>query len=253
MARRSLAVVTLSVAGIVGCQSTQPPTAGLPAPNFAGPVITQPAFMPPPVVAYVPPPKTPATPRPAPVMRGIPAAWIPLASAEHRQWKWIVIHHSATPTGGAVAFDKEHKAKGWDGLGYHFVIGNGTDTPDGCIEVGYRWPIQQHGAHAKTPDNQYNEHGIGICLVGNFDVTRPTPKQMASLEKLVTYLATTYHISTNNILGHKMTKPTDCPGRNMSIAVVRAAVAKQEALAGIAPDEEPTEKPGAELMMSAAR
>ena len=91
-------------------------------------------------------------------------------------------------------FDKEHRAKGWDGVGYHFVIGNGTNTGDGQIEVAPRWPIQKWGAHAKTPDNRYNEYGIGICLVGNFDTARPTAKQMQSLEKLVAYLMQTYHI-----------------------------------------------------------
>ena len=47
----------------------------------------------------------------------------------------IVIHHSATDRGGAKAFDEYHRKKnGWDELGYHFVIGNGTDTPDGCAD-----------------------------------------------------------------------------------------------------------------------
>jgi hypothetical protein len=49
---------------------------------------------------------------------------------------------SATDLGGAKRFHKQHKARGWDGLGYHFVIGNGSDTADGEIEVGHRWKIQ---------------------------------------------------------------------------------------------------------------
>jgi hypothetical protein len=31
----------------------------------------------------------------------------------------------------------------------------------------------------------------------------------------------TYHISEQNVIGHRDTKPTDCPGRNMNVAVVR--------------------------------
>ena len=61
----------------------------------------------------------------------------------------------------------------WDELGYHFVIGNGTHTGDGQVEVGSRWGKQKHGAHCKTPDNYYNDHGIGICLVGNFENSNP--------------------------------------------------------------------------------
>ena len=122
-----------------------------------------------------------------------------------------------------------HRAKGWDESGYDFVIGNGTDTGNGQIEVGPRWVKQKVGAHAKTSDNRYNEYGIGICLVGNFDFERPTPQQMRSLDKLVAYLMVTYHISPENVLGHRDTKSTDCPGRYMNVDLVRRQSA---ALAG---------------------
>src|SRR2546423_1565105 len=130
--------------------------------------------------------------------------------AQARSWKWIVIHHSATHSGGAATFDRMHREKGWDELGYHFVVGNGTDTRNGQIEVGPRWGKQKWGAHAKTADNRYNDFGIGICLVGNFDVDRPTDDQMKSLSKLVAYLMKTYHIPPDRVLGHGDTKPTDC-------------------------------------------
>lgn len=144
-----------------------------------------------------------------------------MPTAPPRPWRWIIIHHSATSSGSAAVFDKLHRAKGWDELGYHFVIGNGTDSGDGQIEVGSRWPKQKWGAHAKTPDNRYNDFGIGICLVGNFDIERPTPRQMQSLARLTAYLMSTYHIPASNVLGHRDTKPTDCPGRNMNVALVR--------------------------------
>jgi hypothetical protein len=156
-----------------------------------------------------------------------PAAWKPRVAP--RDWKWIVIHHSATPTGSMSFFDKEHKAKGWDGVGYHFVIGNGTETGDGQIEVTQRWPLQKWGAHAKTIDNRFNEHGIGICLVGNFDVERPSPQQMRSLARLIAHLSQTYRISPQNVVGHRDTKPTDCPGRFVNIASVRSAAGRTTA------------------------
>jgi N-acetyl-anhydromuramyl-L-alanine amidase AmpD len=120
-----------------------------------------------------------------------------------------------------AVFDKEHKAKGWDGVGYHFVIGNGTNSGDGQIEVTPRWPIQKWGAHAKTADNRFNEYGIGICLVGNFDVERPTSKQLASLARLVAYMSRTYHIPVTNVIGHRDTKATDCPGKFVSLPMIR--------------------------------
>jgi hypothetical protein len=208
----------------------------LPSPNFNGPNIIAPppvAVAPTPAPSSVAPP--PARPEPQqPVAQvGVPRSWIP--TAPPRPWKWIVIHHSATPAGSAAVFDKEHKEKGWDGLGYDFVIGNGTDSGNGQIEVGYRWTRQLIGAHAKTADNQFNERGIGICLVGNFDVDRPTPAQIQSLTKLVTYLMRTYRIPTSGVLGHRETKPTDCPGRNINVAAIRRAVSQGLAATGQLP------------------
>lgn len=143
-------------------------------------------------------------------------AWMPKAGA--RPWRWIVIHHSATYAGGALRFDKEHRANGWDELGYHFVIGNGSDTRDGLVEVGPRWVKQKHGAHAKTPNNQFNDYGIGICVVGNFDSGRPSPQQMKALTSLVAHLMQRYNIPANRVIGHEDTgRSTACPGRNLEI------------------------------------
>ena len=217
-----VAICALSLAA-VGCQPTSRSTvAHLPPPSFAGPDVT------------------PASPAPAPVaVRAAPRVYTgaagPTAWALHvpaRPWRWIVIHHSATPAGSAAVFDKMHKAKGWDELGYHFVIGNGTDSGNGQVEVGPRWPKQKWGAHAKTADNKFNEYGIGICLVGNFDLERPTPQQLASLNKLVCYLMRTYHVPADRVLGHGETKATDCPGKYVNIAQIRRTAMQTLASAG---------------------
>ena len=201
--------------GAAGCANQNSVVESLPAPSFNGPtIVAAPAPMP--KIAIAPPP---AAPSPRRGTLGGDKGWTPVAAA--RPWKWIVIHHSATPSGSASEFDKMHKAKGWDELGYHFVIGNGTQSGNGQVEVGPRWPKQKWGAHAKTPDNKYNDYGIGICLVGNFDIERPTPQQTQALSKLVAYLMRTYKIPASNVLGHRDTKPTDCPGRNINIAQIR--------------------------------
>jgi N-acetyl-anhydromuramyl-L-alanine amidase AmpD len=89
------------------------------------------------------------------------------------------------------------------------------------------------GAHTKSPDNRFNDFGIGICLVGNFDLTYPTTAQMRSLDRLVAYLMKTYHIPPDRVLGHNDCKSTDCPGKHLNVAVVRRA-----ALAILAADGE---------------
>ncbi len=139
--------------------------------------------------------------------------WYPEHSQLSARWSRIVLHHSATDTGGAGRFDKAHKKRGWDELGYHFVVGNGTDSPDGSIEVGPRWSKQKHGAHCKTTTNYYNEHGIGICLVGNFQHEKPSPKQLAALHELLIFLCSECRIPPSQITTHKeVTSKTLCPG-----------------------------------------
>lgn len=130
-----------------------------------------------------------------------------------RDWRYIVIHHSASASGSAAKFDKYHREKRrWEnGLGYHFVIGNGNGASDGKIEIGNRWIHQIDGAHAGV--REYNHYGIGICLVGNFNESYPTAAQMASLSALVDYLQHRCRIPSENVIMHRHCRETDCPGR----------------------------------------
>jgi hypothetical protein len=246
----SITASVCSILLIVGCQSQTSMVGELPSPNFSGPIaVAQP--MPQPVMpaprfqpAPVQPKAQPHTP-----MAGIPREWTPHVPA--RSWQAIVVHHSDTPAGGAVRFDREHREKGWDELGYDFVIGNGTDTADGQIEVGSRWVKQKIGAHAKTPDNWYNEHAIGICLVGNFESDRPTAAQMRSLTKLVAFMMHTYHIPASRVVGHGDTKATKCPGRNLSVADVRRLASQTLLAAGDAVEEDSAQTASSELLIDA--
>ena len=149
-----------------------------------------------------------------------PRAWYPPGRRISDRWSTIVIHHSATGRGDARLFDKHHRQQnGWDELGYHFVIGNGSLTPDGRVEVGPRWAKQKHGAHCKTPDNYFNQHGIGICLVGDFTRSSPSPRQLASLTRLIQFLSETCGIAPNRVTTHRaVTGKTECPGRRFPIA-----------------------------------
>ncbi|MFC1666570.1 N-acetylmuramoyl-L-alanine amidase [Candidatus Omnitrophota bacterium] len=147
-------------------------------------------------------------PRAAP-LRAVVPLW------PSKKWKYIIVHHSATDVGNALAFDYVHsKKRRWKGLGYHFVIDNGTSGKnDGQIEISPRWLHQESGAHCKA--NGMNYKGIGICLVGNFSEEKVTPKQMESLVFLVSHLKEYYDIPDSRILGHNNVKgaSTECPGK----------------------------------------
>ena len=107
-----------------------------------------------------------------------------------RPWRYIVLHHSASASGNYDQIDAEHrKILGIDGCGYHFVIGNGTGSRDGQIEVSQRWINQKQGAHTRNArTHDADEYGIGICLVGNFDQQPSSSKQIAATKALIDYL-----------------------------------------------------------------
>jgi hypothetical protein len=134
-----------------------------------------------------------------------------------KPWKYIVLHHSANATGSYNSIDREHRERlGWQGCGYHFVIGNGSESPDGKIEVSQRWVNQKHGVHCRDGKNpDVNEYGIGICLVGDLEKTPPTPRQVAAARALVAYLSTRYGIQPDHTEthAHLAASPTSCPGR----------------------------------------
>ena len=140
-------------------------------------------------------------------------SWAP--AAFERPWEYIVIHHSATESGSVEAFDRMHQAKGWDETGYHFVITNGQGGGNGAIEVGGRWSKQKWGSHTGgTPHNEYNNYGIGICLVGDFTQKPPSREQLDSLKRLVTFLMDRYRIPPSRVVGHRdaPNAKTACPG-----------------------------------------
>ncbi len=155
-----------------------------------------------------------------------PYGWAP--SGSERNWKAIVIHHSATDTGNVTSIDDYHRRNnGWDGIGYDFLIGNGSGCVNGEVDPTFRWTGQKTGAHCKTDESNWaNESAIGICLVGNFDNSRPSSAQMASLMKLVRFLSERYNIPASRIYGHNTTPghitTTSCPGRYFPMSYVKS-------------------------------
>ena len=70
----------------------------------------------------------------------------------------IIIHCSDSPEGRndkAEDIRKWHKQRGFNDIGYHYVI-----DLDGTVEQGR--PIEQAGAHCTG----HNAHSIGICYIG---------------------------------------------------------------------------------------
>ncbi len=132
-----------------------------------------------------------------------------------RTWRYLVAHHSGVDTGNAAIYDQYHRNQVGmqNGLAYHFVIGNGTKSGDGEIEIGSRWDRQLNGGHVRN--SQVNHEGVGICLVGNFQNGRPTPRQVAALTSLGGYLRQIIPNRTKFAVHREIDgrNHTVCPGR----------------------------------------
>lgn len=106
----------------------------------------------------------------------------------------------------AADIDRMHRARGFNRIGYHFVI-----SLDGTVERGR--PLSMDGAHCNTKGFSgvsYNRHSVGVCYVGGLDAqgnpadTR-TEAQKAALRELVADICKKYDIV--EVLGHRDTSP----------------------------------------------
>lgn len=135
------------------------------------------------------------------------------------RWHFIIVHNSGTRQGNARIFDYYHRnvRRMRNGLAYHFVIGNGTSSGNGEIEVGDRWRRQINGGHVHS--DYLNNISLGICLVGDFNRSQPTRAQLDSCEELIRYLRDRCgKVERQDIpvRPHREMNParwpTDCPG-----------------------------------------
>jgi N-acetylmuramoyl-L-alanine amidase len=146
-------------------------------------------------------------------------AQIDRAPVARGRWQFIVVHNSGTRQGNAAAFDYYHRhiRRMQNGLAYHFVIGNGTSTGNGQIEVGDRWRRQINGGHVHS--DYLNNIALGICLVGDFNRDQPTRAQLECCEELIRYLRQRCGKVGDHwpiVKPHRDINPprwpTDCPG-----------------------------------------
>lgn len=118
----------------------------------------------------------------------------------------IIVHCSATPEGRNVTIDdidRWHRQRGWEGVGYHYVI-----HLDGSIHKGR--DLERVGAHCIG----HNKQSIGICYIGGLDVNgKPkdtrTPEQKDSLSTLINQIRLKY--PNVKVFGHRDFANKDCP------------------------------------------
>jgi hypothetical protein len=97
-----------------------------------------------------------------------------------------------------------HRSKGWDNIAYSHLI-----FPSGRIYTGRGWNRIPAGAIGFNTGNWHP------CLVGNFEVEKPTDEAVHSLR------FRTRTGSRKRAVGHYQVNPTDCPGKYLKPRVKR--------------------------------
>jgi hypothetical protein len=149
------------------------------------------------------------------------------AKVDAQRWQAIVIHHSGAPFGGPGSIEAQHRAMNLDGLGYHFVVGNGSGMGNGEVHVGYRWLDQLPGAHvAGAKGDWFNRNAIGICLVGDGRKREFGPEQLHRTVQLVSALCEKLGVPPDRVYLHSDLAQTDSPGRFFPEAAFREQLAR---------------------------
>lgn len=125
-------------------------------------------------------------------------------------------HHTVTPTplnpSAEVQqlrnIDMQHRAKGWGGIGYNFVVG-----PSGTV---YEGRGQKVGAH----NDGENSTSIGIAFLGDFTKVPPTPAAAIAAVELLQHLRAVGALTSSyRLRGHRDSDSTACPGNQLYAAL----------------------------------
>jgi N-acetylmuramoyl-L-alanine amidase len=176
--------------------------------------------------------------RPGPGGEGIPGilprrTWTSAGTIQSRAnpmngVRRITIHHSgivsshvrsqAEAASMLESIRRGHVGQGWADIGYHYIV-----DPQGRVWEGR--PLRYQGAHVK--DN--NPHNLGVMLMGNFDIERPTPAAVAALDAFVVEQMRRHQVALrrsgntqSGVFTHQELMPTACPGRNLQSYMLAA-------------------------------
>ena len=159
----------------------------------------------------------------------------PVAEMKRHTPSRITIHHTATPQkperslrDKLQALQKFSQNPGtlgngqpklpWPDVPYHYYIAANGEVAEGR-EVQF----------VGDTNTEYDPTGHAlVVLEGNFEEEQPTAAQLASLRKMIAWLASRFRVPPEKIGGHQDFADTLCPGKNLQalLSELRAAVAR---------------------------
>lgn len=130
--------------------------------------------------------------------------------------KRIILHHSLTADSQTVSWNAIRRyhteVLGWNDIGYHF----GIELVGDRYEVLVGRMLNEVGAHTYGQ----NSDSIGICFIGNFDMSEVPPEQWNLGVRFVAGLCETVgnpRISADMIFGHCDFSAKSCPGKKFNV------------------------------------
>ena len=119
----------------------------------------------------------------------------------------IILHHTVTANHATVAdIDKMHKARGFLGVGYHYLVRYDPDLETWHYQVGR--DVHELGAHCHGKNDW-----IGVAVAGNYHLHELPDGARYVLVELLAELCATHDIEPQYIHEHRLYANTLCPGR----------------------------------------
>ena len=126
------------------------------------------------------------------------------------KWQGVVVHHTRSHDVDIDIVRQWHQERGWDEVGYHFLIRSDGSVEEGCS-------LERAGCHARGR----NQTHLGVALSGCFSGEppnhlcrlTPTNEQLDSLTRLLYELHLRYNFQVSRIERHHAL----CPGSRLDL------------------------------------
>jgi N-acetylmuramoyl-L-alanine amidase len=143
----------------------------------------------------------------------------------------LMLHHSLTSDGKTVsvpAIRRYHiQQMGMVMEGYHGFVELAGDDYEAILGRPLNWMDAEGHRGAACPQGDMNKIAIHICLIGNFDMQPPPPRQLEVFrEKFWLPWADMFGLTPADIVFHREFAPwKSCPGKQLTRAYLAQFIA----------------------------
>ncbi|MCP4897627.1 MAG: N-acetylmuramoyl-L-alanine amidase [bacterium] len=135
----------------------------------------------------------------------------------------LILHCSATKDGQVKdwqAIRRFHvEDRGWKDVGYHF----GIEEVGGYLMCFRGRPVLEQGAHCRAAGR--NRDSLGVCVVGQYDESPPSPFLLSRVCDVAAMLCFTFDILAERVHGHcEFEDAKTCPGSEWDLDQTREFV-----------------------------